>query len=247
MIYTFVVDAADTPTAGLDGLLRAFSLYGMVKEGKDELGNGRRAAAWCAVGSAYEWLTEELGRRRSLPLFHRDLLGKPIMEFSEGDLIKSVSISYSSGLVAIAFGDNPKGLGVDIEEERELKNPEKIENRITINVNDDLQFLQKNSVVYYYAKQEKDGRLSSFMRIPDCVFDRLGDKPHFNSQREKRLGAQPVSTLQKWTVTEALLKADGGGFCRLGELCEIKRVALCESGAFNHRGRTVYLSIALII
>ena len=244
MIYIFVVETVKAKRERLEGLLRAFGVSHMVKEGNDEEVFFRRGAAWCALASAYEWLTGNLGKRSVLPLVHRDLLGKPTLNTSPDSLIKTFSISYSGELVAIAFSDLEGGLGVDIEQEREIRNPEKIENRITANINEDLQFLQKDTILYYYARQREDGCLSEFMKIPEFVLDFYGDTPCYNSQREKRAGQREMKLLEKWTLTEAYLKADGGGFCRIGELSEIKRAARCRCCIFNHLGKTVYLSVA---
>jgi phosphopantetheinyl transferase len=244
MIYCVLCDIS--AVRDTSGALAQTSAYGISRAflGTGTAHEKRRAAAYSALGAVYERLSATIGRAEKLPSLSRDLVGKPRFTSACG-VFKGFSISYSGELVAIALSDTDGALGVDIESERQLKNPEKIENRLCGGVCEDLGFIESGGVSYYLVALSTDGRMRSFVKIPDASLEYLGREKNYTSAKEKRRGDTETPLLQKWTLTEALLKADGGGFCSIQDIDRIKSHALCESVSLILNGKRIYTSVAV--
>jgi len=240
MLYLVICDISRLRAESAAGLSGVFGISSFLPEKKGEE-KERSLGAYLTLAQAYEHITVGLGKREKMPPLYRDLLGKP--HFKESGILKAFSISHAGELVTVALSDTEAAIGVDVEEERELKNPDKISSRLCINENSSLQNIEKEQVKYLFASMREDGGIDSFSPVPDIILDYMNDK------KEKKKGekeAKNESLFRLWTLTEAMLKADGGGFCSIRKLCEIASRARCLSVAFNLSGRRVFLSAAAL-
>ena len=244
MIYCVLCDIS--AVRDTSGALAQTAAYGISRAflGTGAAHEKRRSVAYSALGAAYEKLSAAIGRAGKLPALFRDLVGKPRFA-TPGGVFKDFSISYSGELVAIALSDTCGDLGVDIEAERELKNPDKIEKRLCCGIEEDLGFIENGGVCYYLTSLSSEGRMKAPVKIPDASLEYLGREKNYTSAKEKRRGQTETPLLQRWTLTEALLKADGGGFCSIEDIDRIKSRSLCESASLLLNGKRIYISVAV--
>ena len=149
------------------------------------------------------------------PTLEKDCYGKPFFVGSK----KQLSISHSYGAVAVAISDSDCPIGVDIENTVSPKRAARVGARFPFVK--ERRFRELNEITLLFAKRKGDG--FSFEKV--CL--------------------APVKDncfTSVWTLTEAILKADGGGFASAKNLDKLEFIT--EASAFKIDN--FYLSTAKI-
>ena len=232
MIYVVLCDTARLNTELCSPLVSLYGVGQMIDGASSR--TRRRTAAYLALGEIYELLAREEGRPEKFPPISRDLVGKPYFT-TAGVSFPCFSISYDNDTVCIALSDTDTDVGVDIERKRECREKEKIEKRLTVEIDESLSFLDGNEVKYFLAVQGEGGRIERLDRVPNEIL--------------RRVNGQKRSTGEdfffRWTLTEAILKADGGGFFSVESREKIKKGMRVEAVSFKYLSDDVYLSVAI--
>ncbi len=202
-----------------------------ILSGKDPALQRERCGAYLLLSSV---MTEMFGCM--LPL-NRQPNGKPYFDRSSG---VKVSISHSSDVVAVAISCDGC-VGVDIEREINTARAERLEKRFF----SELTFCERETdVTYIYCALDEKGRCEfyPFVKERECHTAKkdTGEIFLYNSTFTDCFSA-------KWTLYEAALKCDGGGFTSLPCLEMILLETRAETKRICINGNTYYITSAASI
>lgn len=148
------------------------------------------------------------------PEIKKSELGKPYFDFPSP---RSISISHSDGAIAIALSDEKAEVGIDIQSEIEAEKAYRISHR------------------FPFVKER------FFKEITDvCVFKATLNRDSFSFEKISPSPCQNGDFTLLWTITEAVLKADGGGFSSAKKLEELEKIC----NIFNFKTNSFYVSVA---
>jgi len=150
------------------------------------------------------------------PEIKKSELGKPYFDFPSP---RSISISHSDGAIAIALSDEKAEVGIDIQSEIEKEKEARISKR------------------FPFIKERCFKNISNV-----CVFKATLNGAGFSFEKISPSPCQNGDFTLLWTITEAVLKADGGGFTSAKKLDDIEKH--CSLFSFKERG--YYISIAKV-
>ena len=148
--------------------------------------------------------------------------GKPYFDSSElKDL--SFNISHSGGLCAVCICDEGKAVGVDIQEEIEKEKAERIKERF---YEGEIPMEESPDPVYLF------GGFSSF---GDCFFAEIPSEGI-------ELCDPSESFLDRWSLCEAVMKCDGGGFASYGNIEKLLSKTKRQTIRLTYKGKKYSLS-----
>lgn len=150
------------------------------------------------------------------PEIKKSELGKPYFDFPSP---RSISISHSDGAVAVAISDEKIDIGIDVQSEIEAEKAYRISRR------------------FPFVKERFFEKIANA-----CVFKATLNRDGFSFEELSVSPCQKNEFTLWWTSTEAVLKADGGGFTSVKKLDDIEKH--CSLFSFKERG--YYISIAKV-
>lgn len=151
--------------------------------------------------------------------------GKPEFVIHEGSLPITFNISHSGGLAAVCVCDEGYDVGVDIQESVDPERAERLGKRFLdfdINVKTELE------TVYLFGAFAPDG---------NCMFAEI---PY----RSLKKGDHCTDITDKWSLTEALVKCDGKGFCQRDNVLDSLEKMCSETVKISYKGKSYSVSTA---
>ena len=152
--------------------------------------------------------------------------GKPFFSGKAGEV--KFNISHSGGLVAVSVSDDGGEVGCDIQEEVDAERAGRISRRFPT---EGLGELSSTSPVYIFGAFSADGECM-FAAIPPSSL-KTGDPERIFTDG--------------WSLTEAIVKCHGGGFCRHAEIMSERSLYAAETVGLSYRGKRFSLSTAVKI
>jgi phosphopantetheinyl transferase len=205
-----------------------------------------RTSAYLSLFSFFRHLFGE-----EMPPLVRDENGRPYIDGSSYDF----NISHSANMVAVAISDDVR-VGVDVEEEISPDRAEHIETRYTSRMRPEaLDGKLPTEIEIYIATLSPDGELTDYRMLEVVTFTEDGEENIGKNATNVKSGIHfdailpTESTTSKWSVAEAALKCEGGGFADFfdhgakfpdGITAKAYRITL----AAKTRIKTFYLAIA---
>lgn len=182
-------------------------------------------AARAALGALYSHITN-----RRMPEVLSDGNGKPYV--CENNAF--ISISHTDSFAAAVLSDEGE-VGIDIEGECDPDKAGRIEARYLKNVNLDLLSVG-NNVELFWLKTDKNGSPCEIIPLADAAkIACLSDTAEVGGARFE----------QRWTLLEAVLKADGRGFGAYPEINTIATHCYATAYELEINGKRLYLSVAV--
>ena len=244
MIHLFIIDIERAKTALLkDGsIIDNESTSKIIKDGiintniknKDTL-----YTSFCSYLSL-DYAFEKIYKQQ-IPKIIKDSNGKPcFVKAAGGNKLPLFNISHSENMVAICFYDGIDNneldylkLGVDIQHHKHLLNKELIEAKMPKNVNNCCQNNAKTDILIdFYELSLDENKLEKTIGFSSFATDlKEGDNECF---------------FDKWVRTEALMKADGGGFKAFPHILTLFSQALVLSYEFTYSGEKYSIALALL-
>lgn len=150
------------------------------------------------------------------PKIKKSELGKPYFDFPSSP---PFSISHSDGAVAVAISDENADVGIDVQSEIEAEKACRISHR------------------FPFVKERFFEKIANV-----CVFKAALNRDGFSFEELSVSPCQKNEFTLWWTSTEAVLKADGGGFTSSKKLDELEKI--CSVFSFEENG--IYVSLAVL-
>ena len=153
--------------------------------------------------------------------------GKPV--FLAGKSAESLrfNISHSDGLCAVTVSDENEDIGVDLQTRIDSQRAERLKERF---MNYSLKGLcPLGGVEYLFGAFSADG---------NCIFANIPYRSLVNGNIKE----EPTDL---WSLTEAILKCHGGGFCQAKEVMKDISDYKFETVRFNYKGR--FYSVSTVI
>lgn len=149
--------------------------------------------------------------------------GKPVFT-SEGQSNRlSFNLSHSAGLCAVAVSDEGNCVGVDIQEKIDRERAERVKSRF---MNYTVKGLSELESVYLFG---------AFSPVGNCMFAEIPD-------RSLAVGNIDEEPTDLWALTEAILKCDGGGFCKAEKIMADLSSYSSENVRLSYKGRIFSVS-----
>jgi len=163
-------------------------------------------------------------------LFGKDALpvcfsenGKPGFSSEDPHSALRFNLSHSGGLCAVALSDEGGDMGVDIQEKIDRERAMRLKERF---MNYSIRTLAKIEPIYLFGAFSSDG---------NCMFAEIPD-------RGLALGNINEEPTDLWALTEAILKCDGGGFCRAKDIMKDLSAYSAEIVRLSYKGRIFSVS-----
>ena len=188
-----------TPCGKIDAPKMGEEIIAHILSGKDRQVQHERCGAYLILSAI---MTEMFG---GMLYINREKNGKPYFDRSSG---VKFSISHSSNAVAVAISTDDC-VGVDIQGEIDQNRAERLERRFfsELAISD-----RYADVIYMFCVLEKNGDIEFYPLSAENKCSALKNKAeNFVLQNAKLTD----SFSAKWTLYEATMKCDGGGFTSL--------------------------------
>ena len=223
MIYTVIADykrlsyEAAIKTGMYSSLPEALRLY-VEKPGSDEV----RLSRLGGYLLLYHTVRFLFGKADFDVAFSEN--GKP--HFISGKATEGLSfnISHSGGLCAVTVSDDGREIGVDLQERIDRQRAERLKERF---MNHSLSGIASTEPISYL--------FGAFSQDGNCMF---ADIPY----RSLVKGDIKEELTDLWSLTEAILKCHGGGFCQAREIMNDISSYASETVRFNYKGKLYSLS-----
>ena len=136
----------------------------------------------------------------------------------------SFNLSHSGGMCAVTVSDGGEDVGVDLQERIDRDRVERLKERF---MNYSLKDLDPTEpIVYLFGAFSHDG---------NCMFAEI---PY----RSLVKGDIKEEATDMWSLTEAILKCHGGGFCQAREIMKELSGFASETVRFNYKGKLYSIS-----
>ncbi len=206
----------------------------------------------------------ELSGVGAYPKVVLDENGRPCFENENGEGVPSFNISHSETLAAVCLSDEAMPVGIDIQAEPKAAVLERIaarffapfkgetqtracegDARSECAAEAELKTDEEYGAFYIDGGSEKDKiKLSAYKFAPNGELARTEIKSVLDSIEFVCDGEARADNLSRWTVLEAALKMNGGGFADFGESERILGAASTYTVQFKHTGKRYSLTLA---